>query len=280
MSNEYGRRKALGGKQVITWGGSAGLAGGVYVVAVLYLPRVVLAVLAGLYSLALLGTFLCVLKCMIIDSGDFGSTHKEMVVPFTDFPKYCALCHTRVGVRSTHCRKCDRCTAGFDHHCDWLNLCIGRANYRWFFALTCCVEVDLLLQTTILGTVLVDRNCSAGEIAGFVIGIILNVMLALIFIYIIAFHIYISLRGLTTFEYLSLRTIKTAPLYLVKTSQMSINMSANELSVLAPPCSLQLPMDGNLPDSEASSAQFPKVEMKTMSPQDASPPLGSLFANK
>lgn len=266
----------------MAWGGSAGLAGGFYVLAAFYLPKVMLAVLVGLYSPALLGTFLCALKCMIIDSGDFGSTHKEMVVPFTDFPKYCALCRSRVGARSTHCRKCDRCTVGFDHHCDWLNVCIGSPNYHWFFALVCCVEIDLLLQTTVLGTVLVKVDCSAGEIAGFAIGIILNVTLALIFIYIIVFHMYISLRGLTTFEYLSLRTIKVhpTPRYVVKTSQLSINLSANELSVLAPPCSLQLPMDGNIPDSEESSAQFPKADTKTMSPQDASPPLGSLFANK
>lgn len=271
MRNEHGRCQALGGKQVIALGGSAGLAGGFYVVAVLYLPRVMLAVLAGLYSLALLGTFLCALKCTIIDSGDLGSTHKEMVVPFTDFPKYCALCRSRVGARSTHCQKCGRCTAGFDHHCDWLNVCIGHANYHWFFALICCVEVDLLLQTIVLGTVLANKNRSAGEIAGFALGIILNVMLSLIFLYIVAFHVYISLRGLTTFEYMSLRAIKvhTAPLYNGKASQLSINQSANELSVLAPPCSLQLPMDGNMPDSEASSAQFPKAETKSMSPQDA-----------
>lgn len=50
--------------------------------------------------------------------------------------------------RSKHCRVCNRCTEDFDHHCMWLNNCVGRANYPYFFALLCST---LLLVSTHLG---------------------------------------------------------------------------------------------------------------------------------
>jgi len=32
-----------------------------------------------------------------------------------------------------HCKACNKCVTGFDHHCPFLNQCIGDANYRLFF---------------------------------------------------------------------------------------------------------------------------------------------------
>ena len=29
-----------------------------------------------------------------------------------------------------HCRICDKCVNGFDHHCKWLNTCVGKRNYK------------------------------------------------------------------------------------------------------------------------------------------------------
>ena len=51
-----------------------------------------------------------------------------------------------VGRSSKHCRTCDRCVEGFDHHCKWLNNCIGEKNYQTFFALICLTVTLLLVQ--------------------------------------------------------------------------------------------------------------------------------------
>ncbi len=49
-----------------------------------------------------------------------------------DLNKYCITCIIKKEENEKHCLICDSCIIGFDHHCQWINKCIGKKNHYLF----------------------------------------------------------------------------------------------------------------------------------------------------
>lgn len=61
------------------------------------------------------------------------------------FKQVCVVCRVKREMRSHHCKECGRCVRRLDHHCPWIDNCVGLGNQRlfYFFIVT--------LLTTIVG---------------------------------------------------------------------------------------------------------------------------------
>jgi hypothetical protein len=106
--------------------------------------------------------------------------------------------------RSRHCRACDRCVEDFDHHCMWINNCVGGLNYRAFLAMILSAFSNLLLYVLALITLTVHSAPSSflpAFAAAWVSGSI-NSIFVLLLINLILLHLYLINKGISTYEFI------------------------------------------------------------------------------
>uniref|UniRef100_A0AC34R0W7 Palmitoyltransferase n=1 Tax=Panagrolaimus sp. JU765 TaxID=591449 RepID=A0AC34R0W7_9BILA len=57
----------------------------------------------------------------------------------------CRRCHTHKPRNASHCSICDTCIVDMDHHCIWLNNCVGAGNVRHFFLFIAFIAVGAMI---------------------------------------------------------------------------------------------------------------------------------------
>mmetsp|Transcript_3486 Transcript_3486/g.8675 ORF Transcript_3486/g.8675 Transcript_3486/m.8675 type:complete len:332 (+) Transcript_3486:86-1081(+) len=132
---------------------------------------------------------------------EMGRTGKE---DEGDLP-FCNTCCAHVRHNSKHCRVCNKCVHGFDHHCIWFNNCVGEHNY-WAFA-TAIGSVAVMTGTMIAVSVylffqgVLNDDVEEGIVAASVCMLLVNVPLFLLDMQLVLFHMFLTSKGWTTYDY-------------------------------------------------------------------------------
>lgn len=124
--------------------------------------------------------------------------------------KTCRTCLLPKPARSKHCSVCNKCVYVYDHHCIFVNNCVGEKNYRWFVAflfanLNLMVYGGYLCWTLLKNTLksigwwqAITRTSEANRIAGILL--ILAVVFSVVVSAFTALHFRYMYLGVTTNE--------------------------------------------------------------------------------
>jgi len=119
--------------------------------------------------------------------------------------RVCRTCEVVRPPRAAHCSDCNNCTLDLDHHCPFLNNCIGRRNYGFFWLFLCALT--LLGISVLMGIGVWLESPRLHTISGFpvILGIIIGVPTGVLVLITAAFcvcHVYLICQGRTTREFL------------------------------------------------------------------------------
>ncbi|NWX18707.1 ZDHC4 palmitoyltransferase, partial [Aegotheles bennettii] len=113
--------------------------------------------------LLLAGNMGCFLLCSRADPGIITkSNHASLVKVYAYddvlFPKgiVCPTCNMEKPARSKHCSVCGACVHRFDHHCVWVNNCIGASNTKYFFLYLLTLTATAAAVTAVTAALLVQ----------------------------------------------------------------------------------------------------------------------------
>jgi hypothetical protein len=149
-----------------------------------------LAITLGTYGLFVIISFLAYMYCVTVDVSAPGG----FAIPW------------QKQTQSTErwCRLCGKTVQGLDHHCNWLNTCVGTRTYWAFLILLLASTIQFVLQvlwSVLIAAVWSDEPGTGGYIylafmAAFGMAGVLSVGSLLLF------HMYLVTQGIGTYDWL------------------------------------------------------------------------------
>jgi palmitoyltransferase len=140
---------------------------------------------------------------------------KETISEVSDHARACSVCTAYISEASSHCRECNVCVLALDHHCKWVNNCIGAANYVYFIVLLVALQAQLALHLA-LSIDACQRAFRSEDISSALFGLIEELPFGVLAViigavnlgifvangHLILLHSWLKVQGITTYEWI------------------------------------------------------------------------------
>uniref|UniRef100_A0A672R6I1 Palmitoyltransferase n=1 Tax=Sinocyclocheilus grahami TaxID=75366 RepID=A0A672R6I1_SINGR len=118
-----------------------------------------------------------------------------------------SFCVNQQPMRARHCQTCKRCVRRFDHHCPWIDNCVGERNHKWFL-LYLCVQFDHHIWGLWSGVVFAPTWQLWFTQNGFLLGAFaVTAVFSVVVLLLLCIHLYLASVNSTTWEFMSRQRI-------------------------------------------------------------------------
>ncbi|KAJ1767380.1 Palmitoyltransferase zdhhc2 [Coemansia sp. RSA 1843] len=119
-------------------------------------------------------------------------------------PRYCLKCNLPKPDRAHHCSVCGVCVLKMDHHCPWVNNCVGFNNQKPFllfiaYSMLYCLDIGVTSLVFYLRFIFNAPSTEEISITPLFL-IILSLAFSMALVGFVGFHTYLTLNNLTTIE--------------------------------------------------------------------------------
>ncbi|KAL4448767.1 hypothetical protein ABPG74_012856 [Tetrahymena malaccensis] len=157
----------------------------------------------------------------------------------------CETCQIYKNKDMKHCRTCDNCVCQFDHHCVWLNNCIGKRNYTDFivylvflqslivYTIYLCIKYIIDETNYIANGQNITRSIALNKVLSHQPLSIILIIYGTIFLLLVStlffFHVYLLFKSLTTVEFTKMKkgTKNIFSLSLIETIKQKFSLFNN-----------------------------------------------------
>jgi hypothetical protein len=166
--------------------------------------------------------------------------------------KYCNYCKETKPLRAHHCTICGYCVFKMDHHCPWINNCVGQNNHRYFILFLTHTLIGCL-YVSILGAPIFFTSSTSSLPVEFSFVCILCMTGFILLLFFNSWNWFLVFNGNTTIEYWSFRAgispankkvISNFSLFTVKENIFMVFGTKNLFSAVLIPSIKKLPFSG------------------------------------